>query len=269
MKKYLLNLSLIVTLLAYSPTIAQAKTFTTLDTLDSTPINKISDENYAVLESEINAMSDKEFDDYITSFVSNQSDRTTAVNKLSKLGVELDFNTTNNDFSVSSISPSYLTLSTYSAHRGQDTYYRLYESFTWNGYSESRPATYDVLGIYFNKNKADYYGYNCSDSSKIWLKDSSQFLNGTILFSVDDNQFNIFSDTYYAAVYVTPSVTGGSLVYGGKYVHTYNTTSTSTSGSASVSFSGTGVTGSIGFSVNTSTLEASWEKSDDNTILSW
>lgn len=272
MRKPILNLALIASLLFSSFTMTQAKVLdnsTTLKSLGRTPIDKITEENFDVMESEINAMSDKEFDDFITKFVSEQSDKNTAKNKLSKLGVQLEFQKADNEYAPLYLSPSYLTLTAYSAHRGHDPYHRLYVSFYWNGEKESRPATYDVLGIYFNKDKADYYGYSHITSDRIWLKDSSQFAIGTILFNVDDSQFNIFTGTFYAAVYVTPTVTGGQFVYGGKYIHTYNTTSTTTSGSASVNFSGTGLAGSIGFSVSTTTIETNWEESVDNAILTW
>jgi len=167
---------------------------------------------------------------------------------------------------VNAASPSNLTLSIFSAHRGHDTYHRLICSFDWNGYGESKPATYDVLGIFFNKNMADYYGYSQSDENICWLKDSSKFLEGTILFNVNDDKFELITRDGYVSVYVTPKMTG-TFVYGGKYVHTYNTTNTTTSGSASVKFSGTGVTGSIGFSVDVTTVETNWEKGTDNATF--
>lgn len=262
----ILVFTVIFTIGAY-PAYASDNNYTTLDSLSKTPITMMSDRDVNNMKASINKMSDKEFDDFITTYISNEVDHNNAKEKLEKLGVEVNFQEKNPSIVLQSLSPSYVTLSTYSAHRGHDTYYRLFCSFDYSGYSESKPATYDVLGMFFNTNMASYYGSNQSDTNYAWLKDSSQYLNGTILFNVDDSKFNRFTGTQYVAVYVIPTSTG-TFVYGDKYVHTYNTTSTSTSGSASVSFSGTGVAGSIGFSVNTSTIETNWEKGDDNA-LTW
>lgn len=268
MKKLLACIIIFVTMISNSLVPVQAKESNevSLNSLLKTPINNISDSTFSNMKAEINNMSDKEFDDYVTAFVSKETNKNIAKEKLSKVGVSLDFQEADQLYSIQSISPSYLTLTTYSAHRGNDSYHRLYCSFDWNGYGDDKPATYDVLGLFFNKNMASYYGSNQSNENLCWLKDSSQFMNGTILFNVDDNKLSIWTTGGYVAVYVTPTTTG-TFVYGGKYVHTYNTTNTTTSGSATVNFSGTGVTGSIGFSVTSSTVEANWEKGSDNAVM--
>ena len=235
-----------------------------LDSLSNTEVNQLADSNFKSMEASINKMSDKEFDDFITKFIKDEANQNDAKEKLSKIGVSVNFQEENQAIGIQSIPSSAITLTTYSAHRGHDPYYRLFCSFSTIE-TESRPATKDVLGLYFNSNMADYYQSNQSDTRYVNLKDSSQFMNGTILFNVDDSRLNWATDTQYAAIYVIPK-SSGYFLYGGKYAHTYNTTKTTTSGSASVSFSGSGVSGSVGFSVNTSIHEACWEKSSDNGI---
>lgn len=264
--KCFLSRVLAITLLLVSlsiPTFAKAPI--SLDNLSKVGIDAISSEDSKILKSEIQNMTDKRFDSFITGYMKLETDRRVAKGKLNKLGVEVSFPQENLN-NTQSWSASDITLNTYSAKRVNDSYYRLFCEFTGDS-SESKPATYDVLGLFFDTSKASYYGYNSSDTNYVWLKDSSQFSNGTILFNVDDSKFGFRTEDEWAVIYVTKkSGSTGWFVYGDKYVHTYNTTSTSTSGSASVNFSGTGVSGSIGFSVNTSTVESSWEKGDDNAI---
>ncbi|HHV09739.1 MAG TPA: hypothetical protein GXX75_05625 [Clostridiales bacterium] len=265
-KKYLALLLVISTLFMgwSSPALAKEKNDTTLDTLSRTPMASISEDDFEEMKTDIDKMSDKEFDDYLTKFISEEPDQNKAKAKLEKIGVKVDFQQ-KDQYTLQQLYPGNITLTSYSAHRGHDPYYRLYCSISNNGYAEDRPATYDVVGMFFNSNMASYYGTNVSDSYYVWLKDSSQFSNGTILFNCDDNRFGLFTPTQYVAVYVTPNQSG-YFVYGSKYVHTFNTTSISTSGSATVTFSGTGVNGSIGFVVHQSTVETNWEKGSDNAI---
>jgi hypothetical protein len=237
----------------------------TADYLAKVPITQITNSNFEQMKTTINFMSDKEFDDFITKYIKEEGDQDRAKEKLAKVGVNVDFPKENQNIGLQSIDEGDFTFTVYSAHRGTDSYTRLYCSFDTIE-TETRPATYDVLGIFFDKNKADFYATNYSDSKYCNNKDQSQFLNGTILFNVYDNKLTWLTDTQYVAVYVTPKSTG-NFVYGYKYTHTYNTTSTSTSGSASVNFSGSGVSGSIGFSVVISSKEASWDLSDSNIIF--
>lgn len=82
------------------------------------------------------------------------------------------------------------------------------------------------------------------------------------MFNVYDYKYNFYS---YVAVYVTKK-TSGWLDFATKFTHTYNTTSTTTTGSANFQWAGTGPTGGITYTVTTSTIEAKWEKFEDNAV---
>lgn len=190
-----------------------------------------------IITNSIAELSDEEFDRFLYNVVKNNDGNFEVLKgKLDEVGVEFE-STPNEDgmISINAVASNQLTLTSYSAKRAGDSYWRI--SGSWDvSASEVYAATEDAVSIEWNPNVGVYYG-------------STADFDG------------------YATVYVTKKSSGvGSLFHGVKYVHTYTTISANVGGEAGISFEKGGPTGGLTFNVQTQTNERSWPKWDDNTL---
>ncbi|UJF32230.1 hypothetical protein [Paenibacillus hexagrammi] len=105
----------------------------------------------------------------------------------------------------------------------------------------------------------------CGCDPIIWLADADKRDDGTVLFNLKDNWFRdaLQGYTAYSWVVVRPLTSSStSTTSSVKYTHTYETTQTTTSytGSADWTWYSSGTIG-VSYTVNTSNIEAKWDKS--------
>ncbi|WP_410771364.1 hypothetical protein [Fontibacillus sp. BL9] len=262
MKKILVALSLVLALCI--PISAFAESPLSLQNLSNEDVSKLSTKGIENIKKQINSMSNKEFDNFIVDYLRNNSDHDKATINLSKLGVTLE--KPSQAIKTRSVDAWEAELWVTSARRGGESFHRLIAYYGFDQASETKPASYDVIGVYWNKNAASYYSYNNSDSTKNSLRSGQRTGEGLALFNAYDDKMLITMD-YWVSVYVTPKTNGGDIDFGADWTHTYDQKSTTSTGQASISFGGTGlIEGSIGYSVTTSTTETSWTLSDTNAI---
>ena len=119
----------------------------------SKDINSMSVQELNTLNKEIHELSDKEFNQFLVKYFKNNTDYIKVENELAKLDVEV----TVPKLTTSIISPMYTeaynsNLWVTSAKRGVESYHRLIAYYGFDkGYAEWNPATYDVIGVYWNK----------------------------------------------------------------------------------------------------------------------
>jgi len=221
--------------------------------------------NQRALKKQVDTLSDTEFDKFMHNYVKenkNYLSSSELTNRLNMLGIEFSMkDRATPEFSAQAIGVDQITLSSYSAKRGGDSYYRLYISWD-SSVSEARPGSYDLVSIEWDPTVGAYYDANVGDTTKATKRDGSRRTSGIYLFNVLDNKLDF--DTY-ATVYVTPKKSGW-LEYGSKYTHTYSKTSTSTTVGAAFNYATAGSTGGLTYNVTLSETEASWDKWDDNAV---
>ncbi|MBP1906487.1 hypothetical protein J2Z32_003149 [Paenibacillus turicensis] len=234
----------------------------------SKEINTMSLQELNTFKKEIYELNDKQFNQFIVKYLKNNTDYEQVKKELAKLDVEI----TVPKLTTNSISPMYTeaynaNLWVTSAKRGGESFYRLIAYYGFDkGYAEWNPATYDVIGVYWNKNAASFYSYENSSDEHNSLKSAQNKSEGLLLFNAYDSKMASGVD-FYVAAYVTKK-NNTNIDFGADWTHTYSTKSTSSSGSAKVDFGGNGIVGgSIGYTVTTSTNESSWQISDVNTII--
>ncbi|MPW25426.1 hypothetical protein GC105_06455 [Alkalibaculum sp. M08DMB] len=214
-----------------------------------------------VLENEVINMSSDEYDEFIHNNVIATDDFTLLQKNLSKVGVELSKNKiiTEDQIGILAVPASGSTINTYNSRQPGANYETIHCDFTLK-YGESRPATYDVIIIYYDSTKADYHSYG-TQSGVTSLKTAANITKGTGVFNFFDTNYR---KNGYCTIRIQRKNQGVTRVnYGADFVHTYNTTSTSTSGSANVSFGGTGtIGGSVGVNVKISSAESKWSIAD-------
>ncbi|MGP0584871.1 hypothetical protein [Paenibacillus timonensis] len=266
-KRFLLWMSFLLTLLII-PTSAFAEDNVSLQKLNNRSIDLLSLNKLNFLKSEIAELKDSEFDSFVVNYLRNNTDREQTITNLSKLGVTLTINSSQKiqPFLVEAYDSEILA---YSAKRIGDSYYRLYADYGFVSDTEDNPASYDVVGIYWDKNAAKYYSYSNSNSDHNSLRSGQRTGDGLALFNAYDSKMYLNSiNDYWVAVYVTPTASTGEIAFGADWTHTYDIKSTSSTGQASINFGGTGIVGgSIGYSVTTTTTERSWEIADTNAII--
>lgn len=264
MKKILVSLLLAVVLCI--PTSAFAGSpMMSLQNLSNEEFSELSTKGIESLKKQIDTMGDREFDDFIVKYLKNNIDHEKAAVNLSKLGVTLA-KKPSQLIETRSVEAYEADIWVTAAKRGGESFYRLIAYYGFDDASETKPGSYDVVGIYWNKNSASYYSYNNSSDEKNSLRSGQRSGDGLVLFNAYDDKMYITMD-YYVAVYVTPKANGGDIDFGADWTHTYDEKSTSSTGQASISFGGDGiVSGSIGYSVTTSTTEESWTLADTNAI---
>lgn len=265
--KLQLLLSLVLTLILF-PTSTFADDSISLQELNNRSFDLLSEDALSSLKSDINKMNDDQFDNFIVNYLRENTDRDQSITNLSKLGITLTI------YPAQKIKPLIVEayeseITAYSAKRIGDSYYRLYADYGFVNDIEDHPASYDVVGIYWDKNAARYYSYNNSNSEHNSLRSGQRTADGLALFNAYDAKMYLNSvNDYWVAVYVTPTASSGEIAFGADWTHTYDTKSTSSTGQASVSFGGSGlVNGSIGYSITTTTTERSWEIADTNAII--
>lgn len=225
----------------------------------------ISKEDKQALKNKIESLSDKKFDDFIVNSLENSNDKIKLKNNLRQLGVELNLNN-NNNYTLCSV-PSYdAEIYVTSVRRGSDSYYRLI-SYVNLKKSEIRPGSPDIIAMYFDSNKAEYYSYNTSTNTS--LNTGINATRGTLVFNLYDNRMG--TSTEYVSVYVTPRHISSNnwIDFGSDWTHTYRKTSVSgISPSAEITFIGGSIVGgSVGVSVNIDlSVESSWKLADTNAV---
>ena len=217
-----------------------------------------------VITNSIAELSDDEFDRFLYNVVKNNDESFEILKeKLDEVGVEFE-GTPNEDgmISINAVASNQLTLTSYSAKRTGDSYWRI--SGSWDASaSEVYAATEDAVSIEWDPTRGVYYG-STADFNVTSVSDVSQRSQGIVMFTVVDSAINFDG---YATVYVTKNSSGvGSLFHGVKYIHTYTTISTNIGGEAGINFEKGGPTGGFTFTVQTQTNERSWQKWDDNTL---
>lgn len=220
------------------------------------------------IKNQISSLSNKEFDDFIVTYLTKEKDFTKIENNLSKVDVEIQAPKKTPLMSIQTLQAWQLNLSITGAKRGGESFYRLISYYTPST-SEPFPASYDGVIISWNKDKASYYLTNTSNSYYNSLKDYNAYTQGTIVFNSYDTNFTSSTGSQYVAVYVTPIVGTGTLDFGTQYQHSYTTVTFSGSLNPTIQYSGPGlVTGSVGATINWSTSESVWVKAATNAI-SW
>lgn len=217
-----------------------------------------------IIANSIAELSDEEFDRFLYNVVKNNEESIEILTeKLDEVGVEFE-STPNEDgmISINAVASNQLTLTSYSAKRSGDSYWRI--SGMWDAsVSEVYAATEDAVSIEWDPTRGVYYG-STADFNVTSVSDAGQRGQGIVMFTVVDSALNFDG---YATVYVTKkSSSVGSLFHGVKYVHTYTTISTNIGGEAGISYEKGSVTGGLTFSIQTQTNERSWQKWDDNTL---
>lgn len=221
--------------------------------------------NLSSYESQIQNLSDEEFDRFIYNIVKeNQNNLDEVKANLDLVGVTLNLDeSTDVGISPFYIKPSQMTLTAYSSKRTGDSYWRI--SSMWDAsVSEVYASTIDVVSLEWNANVGSYYDAAVPSGGPVTKKDGSKSSSGVYLFNVEDDNLNFDS---YATVYVTKK-TSTALSYGTKFVHTYSTVSTTVGGSASINYEKGNITGGLSFDVSISTNQQKWSLWDDN-VLSW
>lgn len=282
MKKSKSFIIILLVFLAFSTTnVATAEENTNVQTtqyqLDNvvTLSNEISDltfeqieDNSDKLTDEINELTNDDFDNLMHELtIKNSKDYQTLKEKLELVDVEYEPTFKKiSEFAPLTIEANELTLTAYSTKRVGDSFWRINSSWS-SSLSEGRPASYDLVSIEWDPDKASYYGYNVSSSTKnpTTARDGSKRGSGIYLFNSQDKAY-IALDSY-AVVYVTKK-SGSKLDYGTKYTHSYAKTDVTISGEANFEFQKTGKVGGFTFNLLAKTKESKWTLWDDNT-LSW
>lgn len=249
---FILSLSLMIGL---SPSLVKA------DTL-STPQTNLTEGNIAEL-------SDTEFDNFLMDYVTSEQKSGKSFNAIKEeldfVGVDIEKSSVdyNPDTSTRYIAPSTATLSSYTAKRTGDSYYRVYGQVTHNA-TEWYPGSLDLLSIEWDYSKATYYS-TATDGTFTTYMDGSQKAKGICLFNVED-QTMYAGDYAYAVVYVIPKSSNSTIAIGTKYIHTYNKTNISWAVGVNLGYTEKGPTGGYSFNLTGTTVTDNWQLYDDNDI---
>lgn len=235
-----------------------------LKNLDNIEINQMTKVEQDLLKKEISKMSDDVFDQYMINLLQNSDDLNKLTKNLLYLGVDVFIPKTQYD--ILEVPPYSATISVSSAKRTGDPYYRLY-GYTSLSYPETKSGSYDVITVYFDSSKANYYSYNTSSYTD--LRSGLYATSGTVVFNLYDKYMGI--STQYGAVYVTPKsgYSGQWVDFGADWTHTFTKPEvTGITPTAQISFGGKGiVSGSIGVSVSIDpSVEQKWDKADTNAF---
>jgi hypothetical protein len=221
-------------------------------------------------EMNINNMSDSEFDNFLMNYIKENKMNGVSFDKikdsLSSIGVsvsEKDMSQKNTRSvrycGISALDSFYV----YSAHRGQDSYYRLYAALSFNS-TETQRGSYDVVSLEWDPDYGKYYPNNTDTVNGMSTMDGSNRSNGIYLFNFNDLMFQAGNSTW-AAVYVTPK-RSGTLEYGSKYVHTYEKTNISWTIGQNISYQSGGNTGGYTYSISGTPASYSWSTYTDNAL---
>lgn len=252
------------------PSMASTKEKIGLDELNDDNINALTTSQKKELKNDISKLSEDEYTKYISNLVHSTKDVNKLKAGLKSIDVELsDVKTKKvdeNGYEILSTQAYHAAISTYSSKRAGESFHYLHADFML-GELELKPATYDVIGIFYNSAKASYHSYGV-ESNYTSLKSSSQVANGVGLFNFYDNLVGWNYNTWhYCTLRVTPKVVGEWIDFGADFNHTYNVDKTTTTGTAGVTYNASGiVSGSAGYSVTTSSVEASWQIADTNAF---
>lgn len=268
--KKVLTLVLSVVMVASISVQAMAKDEkVTLDNLDPSIITSLSTNQKKELKNDIVKLTDDEFAKFMHDKVSKSKNKIELRENLKEIGIEMAPITNkkkdNNEFKT--MNDAYnATVIAYSYKRTGEAQQYLQASFTLGSY-ESRPASYDLVGMYFDSSKANYYSYSV-DSGYTSLRSGSKATSGLVLFNfydalVDDD----YDVSHYCTVKITPTVSGQWIDYGVDISHTYNVFIYTTTGDASIEYNSVGlVTGSSGYSLTTTSKEDDWGLADTNAF---
>lgn len=276
--KRLFSYLLVVLIFLLSAQVVFAKRNNT-DYLNIKNINSLSESDITKCKKFISSLSDMEVDLFLINYLKN-NDFNTAEKDLKLVGIDLYLqkpdvlckvdDKSNGTRTIDHIEAWECDVLAFSAKRIGDSYFRLYAQIGWSdNETDGYEGTYDVVGIQWDSEKANYYSYNVLDDYYGSLKDASHISDGTVLFNLYDTKVLPYFEDVLFAVYVTPIYTNQDVDFGLKYTHTYREVESTQHGSASVSFSsndGGVVGGSIGYSVSYSTYETGWDLSDTNAF---
>lgn len=236
--------------------------------------------NKYTYEKQINAMSDQQFDEFVASQISKSNDDKKLEKNLSALGIQVQNIKRSKQSSKkiknsslvknSALDPPTLTydngeITMTEAKRGGQPYYRLIANLHPDS-NELYPGSLDSVIMYFDSSKASYYSYGYS--SLVSLRSGQYATKGTTVFNLNDRNI-VGGDDYYCSTYVTPKGSGLDIDFGADWVHTYTYQSTSTTYATSLSFGGdSGISGSIGCSINVTNAETYWQRGDTDAFWS-
>jgi hypothetical protein len=225
------------------------------------------------LAESISNLNDSEFDAFLMDYINTNKNKGTTFSQtqkeLSLAGVEItEISSVSNSDSNGTVSPlafldpTDITLSSYSAKRAGDSFYRVYGEATFSK-PETYPASLDLMSIEWDPNKATYY--QTSPGPYTTYMDGTQRLNGICLFNVQDS--SILTGNYaYAAVYITPKVSNTNIPIASKYVHTFDKATYSWQIGSNVGYASGGFTGGFTFNISGGNLPYSWQIFADNDI---
>ena len=229
-----------------------------LEELASMKSNELNESQKVSFKRQIAALDDKSYDDLITHLVGTATNYKDLREILKIIEVDLS------EVKVQSHENS-SNLTLYASKRKSDTYYRLFAQYTLEP-EDYNPGTTDLIIMYFDTSKADYYLYGC-ESNYTSLRSGQYVRAGTLPFNFYDDI--ALTNGSYAVIYITPKpvVAGKLLDFGAEWVHTFTELEAQDKGSANLDFGKTGlVSGSVGCSVTVPPDQKQWRIECVNTV---